>query len=75
MLKSTQLDVTHLRSKALALEGFIHVYNMADDTEDPEACKQHFAKKWALLNKDRKQVMDVIKSSSDGAVFGKVVEV
>ena len=33
-LKSTQLDVAHLRNKVLALEGFIHVCYMADDTED-----------------------------------------
>ena len=74
VLKSTQLDVAYLSSKVLTLEGFIHVYNMADDTDDPEACKQHFSKKWALVNKDPKQILEVVKSFTDGAVFGKMVE-
>ena len=47
---------------------------MADDTEDPGACKQHYAKKWALVIKDPKQIKDVIKSLTDGAVFGKMAE-
>ena len=74
VLKSTQLDVAYLSSKVLTLKGFIHVYNMADDTDDPEACKQHFSKKWALVNKDPKQILEVVKSFTDGAVFGKMVE-
>ena len=45
VLKSTQLDVAHLRRKVLALEGFIYVYKMADDTEEHEVFMQHFAKK------------------------------
>ena len=74
MLKSRQLDLVHLRSKVLTLGGFIHVYDMADGTEDPEAFKQHFAKKWSLVNKDPKRVLEVVKSFTDGAVFGTVVE-
>ena len=43
--KTAQLDMAHLQSKVLALEGIIHLYIMADDTGRGQACKQHFAKK------------------------------
>ena len=43
--KTAQLDMAHLQSKVLALEGIIHLYIMADDTGRGEACKQNFVKK------------------------------
>ena len=69
-----ELDVNHLTDQKLLLEGMLQLYNLADDTADPQAFRQVVSKKWGLENRDPRKFQKNLEAFVEGTTYAEMIK-
>ena len=74
LLTAEEHDVNHLKDQELLLEGMLQLYNFADDTAGPSACRKAVSKKWGLESRDPRKFQATLEAFVGGTIFAELIK-